>query len=165
MGFEIINGNLLDAFDRGEVDVIGHCCNRLNNFGAGIAKSIKLRYPEAYIADTIWFNNQYKNHSWCNVKDKSNLFIWKAIYNLYGQNGFGNQDPYFKKHGRNVDYRKLEDAFIEMKNNLYTSRDSIVIGFPFKIACDRARGDWSIVSNMIDQVFKGFTVKIYKLEE
>ena len=43
--------DLLDAFDANEIQIIIHGCNCFRSFGAGIAKSIKERYPEAYEAD------------------------------------------------------------------------------------------------------------------
>ena len=46
-----IKGNLLDAFDRGDVDVIAHQCNCFCIMGSGIAPQIAKRYPAAYAAD------------------------------------------------------------------------------------------------------------------
>ena len=42
-------GNLLD-FPYG-INTIAHCCNTMNVMGAGIAKSIAERYPQAKEAD------------------------------------------------------------------------------------------------------------------
>jgi len=44
-------GDLLDLASNGELDVIIHGCNCFNTMGAGIAKLIKSRWPEAYQAD------------------------------------------------------------------------------------------------------------------
>jgi O-acetyl-ADP-ribose deacetylase (regulator of RNase III) len=48
MTVQIIKGNLLDAFDKGEVNVIGHIVNCQGVMGSGIAKSIKERYPQVF---------------------------------------------------------------------------------------------------------------------
>lgn len=61
MTIKIITGCLLDAFDKGEVDVIGHCCNMQNTFGSGIAEDIRERYPKAYEADTVWHKANIKH--------------------------------------------------------------------------------------------------------
>ena len=46
-----------------------------------------------------------------------------------------------------------------------TSGDcATIIGFPFKMGSDRAKGDWDIVLEMIEFYFKDHNVKIYKLE-
>ncbi|MFZ6679408.1 hypothetical protein [Undibacterium sp. Tian12W] len=44
-------GDLLALALQGEFDVIVHGCNCFCNMGAGIAKSIKKQFPEAYAAD------------------------------------------------------------------------------------------------------------------
>lgn len=83
MPIQIIAGDLLDALQRGEVNVIGHCANMQNTFGSGIAKSIRERFPEAYEADTKWFNSpveRRKSYSICGSGKLSGI-----IYNLYGQ--------------------------------------------------------------------------------
>lgn len=35
---------------------------------------------------------------------------------------------------------------------------------PFKIGCGIANGDWEIVLDIINRVFKGYNVSLYKLE-
>ena len=84
-----IKGNLLDAFDRGDVDVIAHQCNCFCNMGSGIAPQIAKRYPAARAAD----NTTIKGDS-----DKMGTFTRAIIsrdvdgeiiddgivYNLYG---------------------------------------------------------------------------------
>lgn len=47
----IIKGDLLALADQGEFDIIMHGCNCFNVMGAGIAKQIADRYPDAYLAD------------------------------------------------------------------------------------------------------------------
>ena len=54
---EIIEANLLDFPNN--INSIAHSCNTRNIMGAGIAKQIKDRYPEAYEADTKAFNTEY----------------------------------------------------------------------------------------------------------
>lgn len=44
-------GNLLDKAEDGEFDVIVQGCNCFNTMGAGIALTIRNRYPQAYEAD------------------------------------------------------------------------------------------------------------------
>ena len=35
---------------------------------------------------------------------------------------------------------------------------------PFKIGCGIANGEWEIVQDIINKVFKGYKVNLYKLE-
>ena len=48
MSIEVIDGDLLDFPN--QINTIAHSCNTQNVMGAGIAKSIKERYPEAFKA-------------------------------------------------------------------------------------------------------------------
>src|ERR1700741_2001008 len=45
-------GNLITMAEAGEFDIIVHGCNCFNTMGSGIAREIKAKYPEAYVADT-----------------------------------------------------------------------------------------------------------------
>ena len=45
-------GNLIDMAEAGQFDIIVHGCNCQNVMGAGIAKEIRERYPQAYVADS-----------------------------------------------------------------------------------------------------------------
>lgn len=45
-------GNLLNLFEEGWFDIIGHGCNCQNIMGAGIAYQIASKYPEVYEKDT-----------------------------------------------------------------------------------------------------------------
>lgn len=38
-----IKGNLLDAFDRGDVDIIAHQCNCFCNMGSGMMHCLNMR--------------------------------------------------------------------------------------------------------------------------
>ena len=48
---KVIKGNLLDLAEQGEFDVIVHGCNCYNTMGSGIARQIRERFPEAWMAD------------------------------------------------------------------------------------------------------------------
>ncbi len=47
----IIKGDLLDLADAGEFDIIMHGCNCFCVMGAGVARQIADRYPDANLAD------------------------------------------------------------------------------------------------------------------
>jgi O-acetyl-ADP-ribose deacetylase (regulator of RNase III) len=49
-------GNLIDLAEEGEFDIIVHGCNCQNTMASGIAKEIRERYPQAYVADTTAHN-------------------------------------------------------------------------------------------------------------
>jgi len=153
MAIEIVSGDLLDALDNRDVDVIGHIVNCQGVMGSGIAKSIKQRYPSVY---EIYFNTCLKS------EDKSNLlglaegcYIAKQkwVYNLHAQLDYGT-------YKRQLNYGAIAECLIRMA---YEADPRCYIGFPFKMGSDRAGGDWTIVLEMIEFYFKDHSVKIYKL--
>lgn len=50
---EHVVGNLIDLAEEGRFDLIVHGCNCFCKMGAGIAKEIKSRYPQAYEQDRL----------------------------------------------------------------------------------------------------------------
>jgi O-acetyl-ADP-ribose deacetylase (regulator of RNase III) len=154
-----IKGNLLDAFDRGDVGVIAHQCNCFCNMGSGIAPQIAKRYPSARTAD----NATIKGDS-----DKLGTFTRAIIsrnvngetideglvYNLYGQYGYGG-------NGVNTKYESLKQAMQKMQQQLKNENDEGIIGLPL-IGCGLGGGDWEVVSEIINEVFTN-EVHIYVL--
>jgi len=154
-----IKGNLLDAFDRGDVGIIAHQCNCFCNMGSGIAPQIAKRYPAARLAD----NATTKGDS-----DKLGTFTRAIIsrnvngetiddgivYNLYGQYGYGG-------NGVNTKYDRLKQAMQKMQQQLKDECDEGIIGLPL-IGCGLGGGDWEVVSKIINEVFSN-EVHIYVL--
>lgn len=139
-------GDLLEMGKNGDFDVIVHGCNCFNTFGAGIAKQIKEIFPIAYKVDCM---------SKSGDKDKlgtiSTVFInlpsgkILVIINAYIQYDF-------RGDGVLIDYDALRNCFKEIKE-LFT--DDTKIGYP-KIGAGLARGDWNIISSIIDEELTGF---------
>lgn len=139
---KIVEGNLITLAEDGIFNVIIHGCNCFHTMGAGIAKEIKDRYPEAYVIDTntTKYGDPEKlgDYSWIRTtcERTENSFI---IINAYTQ----------FRPGRNVDYDAIRSVFRSVHENfLYSSK----IGFP-KIGCGIAGGNWRIVSQIIDDIF------------
>ena len=150
-----VKGNLLDAFDRGDVNVIAHQCNCFNTMGSGIAPQIARRWPVVQDADDTTLPGD---------KDKLGKFThaWvgdSVVFNHYGQFYYGRQ------RGGDTDYVSLALAMRRMCVWLDTHyvADIVKIGFP-KIGCGLGGGDWEIVSKMIEFVFAGYEVTIYELD-
>lgn len=69
------------------------------------------------------------------------------IFNVYGQYTFGTKKV-------ELQYNALKKAF----QNISLEYPNILMGFPYKIGCDRAGGDWKIVSKMIEDYFPNHTI-------
>lgn len=154
MTVEIIEGDLLDAFDNGEVNVIGHCCNAQGKMNSGIAKSIRERYPIVYNR----YMRFYKQDGLKTGDIIGATIGWesdrKIIFNLIGQEFYGYDG---KKY---LDDEAFEVCLESMSMKI---RPTDIIGFPYSMGCDRAGGDWEVVYDMISRVFEKHQVKIYRL--
>ena len=142
--YKEVEGNLLDMFDKGEFDVIAHGANCQSKMGAGIAKQIKERYPDAYYADL---------YDWRLPEMKLGSLSWtndRSIFNLYTQYDLG----------KDARISALCNALAQF--NLIVSKD-LKIGLP-QIGCGIGGLEWSVVKAIIQKYLKDYdvTVVIYK---
>lgn len=144
-------GNLLDAFDAGEFDVIAHQCNCFCNMGRGIAPQIKNRYPKVYEADQSTVSGDESKMGSLTYGPAGKGFV----FNLYGQYGYGNH------HRSGTEYISLRAAMVKM-NNILDEMGVTKLGLP-KIGCGLGGGSWGIVEEIILTVFKGKEVIVYEL--
>lgn len=156
MSLEIVKGDLLNFPN--QINTIAHSCNTQNIFGAGIAKSIRDKYPEAYTADCDAHRNnenQLGYFSYCKLNLDSN----KRIINLYTQSSTGK--------GRMVDYEAFYKS-IDYLNRAINSASSVynyILGFPFGISCGLAGGSWNIILSMLKDVFEHAKYKTYIVQK
>ena len=156
MSIEHIQGDLLD-FPAG-INVVAHCSNCFNTMGAGIAKSIKERYPAAFEADKEAY---LKHDAYVGGFSYADVGNGKKIINIYGQYRYSGNDK------RHLDYDGFFVAMEKVKELLeiaYHEGRHYVLGVPHKIGCARAGGDWNIVYSMLETLFKNSPVKLVIVE-
>jgi len=134
----IIQGDLLELAAIGDFDVIVHGCNCQNTMGAGIAKSIKQKFPAAYKADQQTpkgDRNKLGTISTATVECDGHEL---TIVNAYTQ---------FNWRGRGIkaDYDAIRAAFHAIKLQFSGKR----IGYP-RIGAGLAGGDWNVIAQIID---------------
>ncbi len=173
---QIISGNLLDFPPHCKTDpdkyiginVIAHSCNCQNVMGAGIARQIKGRSPQAYEADTKCYNNEYNEggHWKVRIGDYSKAEITSMflpnnkgrIYNLYTQSGYGGGK-------RRVNYEYFHQALKNMQEDLISIQEEAgqpqVLGLPYGISCGLAGGNWKIIKAIIEDIFLNSPIKTY----
>ncbi len=142
-------GDLLRAFDSDEVDVIIHGCNCFRSFGAGIAKSIKEKYPSSYDADLA---TSHGDKSKLGNYSHSEINTNKFIINAYTQYAYG-------RNKVNVDYDAISKVF-ELINKDFANH--INIGIP-AIGAGLAGGDWNIISDIINKKTPDLNITLYIL--
>ncbi|PIE91145.1 MAG: phosphatase [Acidobacteria bacterium] len=136
---KIIKGDLIKLAIQGHFDVIVHGCNCFCTMGAGIAKSIKDQFPQAFEADLSTEKgdrNKLGTFSSATVFKNGHKF---TIINAYTQ---------FHWSGRGVqaDYDAIRRVFRLIKQTYGGKR----IGYPL-IGAGLAGGDWDIISAIIDE--------------
>lgn len=152
MSITFKKGNVVDALLDGEVDYIAHCCNNKGVMGSGVALEIKNRIPEAYEA---YINGPL---------ELGYYSIGGNVVNLVAQDGYG-------KGKRFVNYGALANTFQAVMSELWYNKgfdkvsSRVKIGIPYKMASDRAGGDWNIVLELIEYTLSPWAdVVIYELE-
>ena len=174
MTIQIVQGCLLEAFEKGDVTTIVQGVNCAGVMGSGLAKSIRDKYPIVYTLYRDLYTKYSDTHfrllgeiqninmeGYLPEATGDNAWIDRRIVNVFSQEDYG----YSK---RQVNYGALGKAFTAMSYGLTQASDVAlmdydIIGFPYKFASDRGGADWSIVLEMIDFHFEDFQVKIYKL--
>lgn len=139
-----------DLLKQENVDIICHQTNCKGVMGAGIALQIRNTYPNVY--------QLYKQYcaKYGNGLLGKTLFVncndGKIVANLFGQDGYG-------RGFCQTDYEALEKAIASVEKIATKGKKSV--GFPYKIGCDLAGGDWSIVENIIKKYFEKSEVDCY----
>lgn len=139
-----------DIFEQPDLGGIVQNCNTEHCLGAGLARIIAQRFPEAEEADNATPKGEEKlgTFSFAQVTHYGRPFV---IFNLYGQSGVGNDgDPL----NRNARYDALFDAFYRLhekleQNNLKGKK----LGVPYGLGCDLAGGKFRIVRAILESVF------------
>ncbi|WP_084068219.1 macro domain-containing protein [Desulfocicer vacuolatum] len=148
---KIVNGDLIKLAVDGEFDVIIHGCNCFCTMGAGIARSIKAQFPEAFQADLA-------------TKKGDRTKLGGFSHAMVTQNGHAviviNAYTQFHYSGNAVlaDYDAITSVFRKLKVQFSGKR----FGFPL-IGAGLAGGDWQVISKIIDRELQGedFTLVQY----
>ncbi|HHE41003.1 MAG TPA: phosphatase [Candidatus Cloacimonetes bacterium] len=140
---KVIRGDLIELALNGTFDVIVHGCNCFCVMGAGVAKTIKKVFPEAYKADCETVKGE---------RDKLGVISYARIKRegreIWVVNGY--TQYHWRGRGELVDYRAVRSVMREVKSMFAGKR----IGYP-KIGAGLAQGDWKIISEIIEDELRG----------
>jgi O-acetyl-ADP-ribose deacetylase (regulator of RNase III) len=136
-------GDLLDT----PFKYIAHGCNDRGVMGSGIAKQIREKYPEAYLAyRESWLN---WNRMGCQMPLGSSSRSQsgdKLIYNLVTQQNYGRDG---KKY---VSYDAIDRAFTALRQFI-PARETLAVP---KIGCGLGGGCWEIVREILNHASEGY---------
>jgi O-acetyl-ADP-ribose deacetylase (regulator of RNase III) len=142
LNLKTVRGDLI-SLAGGHFDVIVHGCNCFCTMGAGVAKAIKATFPEAYQADLETQKGDRTKLGSVSIATSEREGYTITIVNGYTQFNF-------RPTGVQVDYDAMRAVMRQVKR-LFAGRR---IGYP-KIGAGLAGGDWSIISEIIDEELRG----------
>lgn len=156
------NGDLLTS----DCQIICHQVNCKGYMGAGIAKAIRDKYPNAYRVYRAHFQKSAilgKNATATDTDEQFPDFSHpRIIVNMFAQ-----VDVY-PRGVRHTDYDAFRSCLLNLKKPLriyekYFGKTKI--GIPDHIGCGLASGDWNIVRGIIEEVFGDdeHEIEIWKL--
>ena len=157
-----VKGNVLEPqrINKDEFVIIPHCCNTLGLMSAGVALSLKIKWPKVYkkySESRLVLGNIF----WEQVEDNI------AVINMIGQEGVRstyNETP--------VKYSAIVKAMNEIVSRIDWTPVPLVpldkkIVFHCAMFCsDLAGGDWVLILDFIREIWqeKGYDVVIYEFE-
>ena len=145
-------GDLLEDFENGKVNVIAHQCNCMHTMGAGIARIIADKFPEAEDADKA---TPYGSESKLGTFSVASLPDGRKIVNLYGQFTTSRSE-------RATSYDAIFNALFELELVINNSkqRDQYTIGIPYGMSSDLAGASWTVIRAMLERIFGKSPVKL-----
>ena len=150
-------GNLVDAFINNEVNVLIQQCNNFCTQNSGLAKEIKAKLPEMFAADCETVKGDIgKLGSYSYAIFEGDNGSLKYGFNLYGQHRYGVE----KQH---TDYIAIEKGLCSIRKRLdlvaMDGKTDIKIGLA-KLGCGLGRGDWIIVSKIIEDQLCAYNYEV-----
>lgn len=154
------NGDILES----RAPIILHQVNCAGVMGAGLAKQIRQKYPSVY--------NRYRDFA-LGYDFSANQLLGFSLFtsinldeklpfivNCFAQDEFGRDKV-------QTNYEALNDCFLDVELICRQSYDCCTIAIPDHIGCGLAGGDWSIVHEMICNVFADYpgNVQIWKFNK
>lgn len=149
MEIKYVKGDLIELAKKGEFEVIIHCCNCFNTMGAGIAKTIRDEFPEAYLKDKNTIKgdrSKLGTYNSVTIKKYPKPFF---VINLYGQYDFkvGN--------GPNINYVSLAEGLLQIKKDF----TGLKFGLP-RIGAGLAGGSWTVIEAILLATLKDEDVTV-----
>lgn len=149
---KIIDGDLLSS----NADIIAHQVNCQSKMNSGVAKEIRKKYPEVFDEYRLFCSTFIDKESLLGNCQIIVTHDGKCIANLFGQLGYGYDG---KQH---TDLDALEKSMVCLKS--YFNKDK-TIAFPYGLGSVRGGARWEDVYRMIDTVFDGYNVELWRLDK
>jgi O-acetyl-ADP-ribose deacetylase (regulator of RNase III) len=152
-----IEGDATDPVSDTKYNIIVHVVNDEGVMGAGIARTIREKWPHVYSKYVSLFKSPAKDRATAQgqiqiVRADGDLFVC----NLFGQSGIG---PFYGLPA--VRYGAIEEGLLRLNHRIATANDktSVSLHMP-RIGCGLAGGSWAKVQDVIERVFEDSDIPI-----
>ena len=155
------DGNAVEALKNNEIDFLMHVVNCQGVMNSGIAKQVKQEFPENFKR----YRSVYKQHVDSNQQSEllGCVLINSSVINLFAQNNYGYDKKRYLHYGAITESLSVIPTHPIIKIALIKNKKQITIGVPMLMGCDRAGGDWQVVSEMLQGLPRFINIIIYKL--
>lgn len=153
-GIQYRIGDVLDALDKKEVDMVGHGVNCRGAFGSGIAGQIARRYPfvrNKYMEKFLSADGWKLGDTQIILMDDS--YNGRIMANCATQDAFG--------FGMHANYDAIYRAMVSLHH--FSIERGIKVAIPM-IGAGEAGGDWAIIQSVITDAFQDDLIYVYILE-
>lgn len=156
---KLVHGDLIELALEGAFDVIVHGCNCQCNMGAGLALHLKKAFPEAYQADCETGKGDRSKLGTISTATVERNGHQITIVNGYTQFHYKREQGQ-PKTTRLADYDAIRSVMQHVKRQYSSKR----IAYPL-IGAGLAKGDWTIISQIIDEELEGADHTLVKFAE
>lgn len=155
---KIVEGNAIDAYLGGDIDILLHVANTQGKMGSGIAKEIRNRVPTAY--DNYMYEHKHGglNLGEVTLDDDGNCF------NLHAQKDYGYDGKRYINYGALAECVHAVYNYILYSTYHLGDRKGLKIGFPYLMGCGLAGGEWSVVSEVLEHCLGDYELVAYELK-
>lgn len=136
-----INKNIIDAAIAGDVPCIFHQANCQSVMGAGLAKQIKSRCPDAYKA---YMDDKNKKLGGWSVGKVNDCYV----VNLYGQDRYG-------RNKRHTNYAAVCMSLCSAINQSGLKS----FGIPKNVGCVNGGGSWFVMEDILIDIEKMMNIE------
>lgn len=155
MSYNFVKGDLFEIIKYGDYNSILHGCNCFHTMGAGFAKQIAERYPEAVEADlkTVYGAIE-KLGSWSAALVDNDNYV---VFNLYTQYKISHTKDVFEYSAFDLILRKLR-----LFHETSATRRNFIMPM---IGSGLAHGNWPLIENIIKKHAKVLDITVVKYQK
>lgn len=147
-----------------DANVFVHQVNCKGIMGSGVAKQVRLLFPETYCEyKRMCMEHEDSSELLGYALTRCEQYAGKEIYvaNLFAQDGYGYDGKRYTNYSAFRSALKMLKVHITILQILDDCK--LKIAMPYRIGCDRGGGDWNVIHGIIEEELGDFDITLYEL--